>query len=368
MAYKDSDQIANDSNYTLGDYSFRIERTSVPGSTNDQLTAICTQGGKNARKSIQIPSAYQYNGYYVEANGTTADVYAVVGVPKGGSGGEVPGDNPFGINSFPFSSGSYYFGWRNGSAKPKEYYYQLHNLPLFASFSNGYQTQVVAASSSPTVDNWEFGISETQGPGRPINQSTQDIRTAFTYNGRTVYYAIVSTHGNTNPDYFTSYNAGAINVDVLSNAGRIAWLMLYDGATEYEEKTMLVGRFAIELEDAGGDGPESDWDDPEDSGDPEYTLYVEVIGALSGRHNDPIEDPSYSYIPADKDTAKDYGCGGDGGHGGGGGAGAATVVVYKFATNQAGNKEITALAKRHGYGSGGGKGGKGGDGCILVYY
>ena len=93
-----------------------------------------------------------------------------------------------------------------------------------------------------------------------------------------------------------------------------------------------------------------------------------VTGALSGRHNDPIEDPSYSYIPADKDTMKDYGCGGDGGHGGGGGAGASTVIVHKFATNQANSKEVTAIARRHGYGSGGGKGGKGGDGCILVYY
>ena len=67
-------------------------------------------------------------------------------------------------------------------------------------------------------------------------------------------------------------------------------------------------------------------------------------------------------------TVKDYGCGGDGGHGGGGGAGASTVVVHKFATNQANSKEVTAIARRHGYGSGGGKGGKGGDGCILVYY
>lgn len=137
---------------------------------------------------------------------------------------------------------------------------------------------------------------------------------------------------------------------------------------------ILVGRFSIDLEDAGGVGPGSDWTDPGDydpdweEGDPTHTLYVTVTGALSGRHNDPIVDSSYSYIPADKDTVKDYGCGGDGGHGGGGGAGASTVVVHKFATNQANSKEITAIARRHGYGSGGGKGGKGGDGCILIYY
>ena len=124
--------------------------------------------------------------------------------------------------------------------------------------------------------------------------------------------------------------------------------MLYDGeSSEYETDEVMVGRFAIDLGDAGGVGPGSDWTDPGDydedweEGDPTQTLYVEVIGALSGRHNDPIVDPSYSYIPADKDTVKDYGCGGDGGHGGGGGAGASTVVIHKFATNQANFKEVT---------------------------
>ena len=83
MAYKDSGEIAANSNYALGDYSFRIERTSVPGSTNDKIEAICTnKGGKNARKSIQVPSSTQMLGWYVEANDTTADVYAIVGIPK----------------------------------------------------------------------------------------------------------------------------------------------------------------------------------------------------------------------------------------------------------------------------------------------
>ena len=113
--------------------------------------------------------------------------------------------------------------------------------------------------------------------------------------------------------------------------------------------------------------------EPEPEPEPEpdeitRTLYITVTGALSGRHNDPGKDPSYSYLPADKSTIADYGCGGDGGHGGGGGAGASNVVVYKFATDKADSKEITAITKRPGFGSGGGKGGKGGDGCILVYY
>ena len=143
--------------------------------------------------------------------------------------------------------------------------------------------------------------------------------------------------------------------------------------------TFLVARFAIDLHDAGGTvdpslGGGIDWIDPGDwetdweTGDPTHTLELDVVGALSGRHNDPLHDTSYSYTPEDQKPQAVYGSGGDGGHGGGGGGGASTVVVYKFATDKANSKEITALARRHGYGSGGGKGGKGGDGCILIYY
>lgn len=133
---------------------------------------------------------------------------------------------------------------------------------------------------------------------------------------------------------------------------------------------MLVARFAIDLGEAGGyPGGGGDWTQPGDwNPDPTTTLHLTVSGALSGRHNDPIDDPSYSYVPADKATVKGYASGGDGGNGGGGGGGASTIIVRQFATNKANYKDILALAKRHGYGSGGGKGGKGGDGCILIYY
>ena len=320
MAYKDSDELQANENYALGEYSFRIERSSVPGSSNDQITAICTQGGKNARKSIQVPSSTQIEGWYVEANETEASVYAKILVQ---SGTLVPVDIPQAslitlewgelhptVTVSPFSTAT---AWYSDA-------YPHHNI------------EYVKASSEPTGSGSGY-------IGGPIT--------------------------NLNPN-FTEYSS-----EYSSQA--IAWTMIY-GVQEDEEKEQLIARFAIDLEDAGGDGPGSDWTDPGDYDpdwepeDPTHTLYVEVTGALSGRHNDPIEDPSYSYIPADKDTIKDYGCGGDGGHGGGGGAGASTVVIHKFATNQANSKEVTAIARRHGYGSGGGKGGKGGDGCILVYY
>ena len=202
------------------------------------------------------------------------------------------------------------------------------------------------------------------------SDSYYQLSQTITNQGKTAYYTVNASSAS-QVSTWSDIDEGAPN-----NTGTItpndAWLLVYQNDNTTEER--LVGRFAINLEDAGGDGPGSDWIDPGDydpnweEGDPTHTLYVEVTGALSGRHNDPIVDPSYSYIPADKDTVKDYGCGGDGGHGGGGGAGASTVVIHKFATNQANSKEVTAIARRHGYGSGGGKGGKGGDGCILVYY
>ena len=353
-AHKDSDQIATDSNYALGDYSFRIERTSVPGSINDKIEAICTdKDGKNARKSIQLPSTTKLDGYYVEANESEATVYALVQIPIGDEHtsplipqGVASGD---GNVTWTVSEGRYDF-IRGGTAGCTN-----------GSDASGFSIYAVTASAEPFI--YEYG-EHWGGQDRNINSHNA---ASFTYNGKTVYYGGVTTTFSKDPSMNPTLNASSSN---------IAWTMIYGtpSGDEYETKQVMIGRFAIDIEDAGGVGPGSDWVDPGDydpeweEGDPTHTLYVEVTGALSGRHNDPIVDPSYSYIPADKDTVKDYGCGGDGGHGGGGGAGASTVVIHKFATNQANSKEVTAIARRHGYGSGGGKGGKGGDGCILVYY
>jgi len=346
MATKDSEELKSDERYPLGDYSFRIERSSVPGSTNDKIEAICTKGGKNARKSIQVPSSTELYGWYVEANEDTTDVYAVIisdqynlvspFIPSD----LIPG-NTYGryiLETISGSSNLIKTVWMDG-----------------ASIVNASLTPVATSLYSPETGGWSMDYN---------------AGSKFTYQGKTVYYGVVSATF----EYWNSFGSGSRSASQQYDAPMLAWIMFYGMSGSEEEKEILVGRFAIDLEDAGGDGPGSDWDDPGDydpdweEGDPTHTLYVTVTGALSGRHNDPIVDPSYSYIPADKETVKDYGCGGDGGHGGGGGAGASTVVVHKFATNQANNKEVTAIARRHGYGSGGGKGGKGGDGCILVYY
>ena len=339
-AHKDSDQIPSNQNYTLGDYSFRIERSSVPGSTNDKIEAICTdKDGHNARKSIQVPSSTQLDGWYVEANETEATVYAV----------------------FSSSGPSVAYTQLNGTKV--DMYGATHDYDLYTS--DGYVVAIPYIPRDVAVIYSESSQISYLSHNPQTGSMTPGVQNLFPItldDGRIVYYSGQA-------GYSIRYTpipptAGTSDLNLIAN-------MLFSQGINGEK---LIGRFAIDIKDAGGDGPESDWTDPGDYDpdwepeDPTHTLYVEVTGALSGRHNDPIEDPSYSYIPSDKNTVKDYGCGGDGGHGGGGGAGASTVIIHKFATNQANSKEVTALARRHGYGSGGGKGGKGGDGCILIYY
>ena len=336
MAHKDSEELKTNERYPLGEYSFRIERTSVPGSTNDKIEAICTdKDGKNARKSIQVPSTAQIDGWYVEANETEASVYIVVS--KSGE-----------INAIlSVADGD----WLGRQSAPTGY--RCSATPQIGLSSQG---------ASVYLTQYNGGVYSAKSTANTIGSSLDTT-------GHSSAGAWSAANKSDTFKYLNSSQSSGIGIptSTINPNGKSIDYIGFNG-----EK--LVARFAIDIEDAGGVGPGSDWYDPGDydpgwePGEPTHTLHVEVAGALSGRHNDPLNDPSYSYIPADKDTEKDYGCGGDGGHGGGGGAGASSVIVHKFATNRANDKEITAIAKRHGYGSGGGKGGKGGSGCILVYY
>ena len=318
MATKESGEISG-SKYNLGDYKFELVQEPVSGSTSIKYTAVCRHAGKAARKSIIVPG--KFISWYVDANDTTADVYVVL---------KEPSSKVQDVNLSEVSSMYYSYGPAMDKYWP--------NIAVWADFkARVYFSGLDAQTSSPITLSY--------------------------YAAKDIYYGNIDLNGkNPSPIY------GPATLDYLT-------LLPQGHASDYgEEKSYLVGRFPIELKDAGGVGPGSDWTDPgdydedRDPEDPTTTLYLTVTGALSGRHNDPLHDTSYSYTPADKATVKDYGCGGDGGNGGGGGAGAANVVVFKFATNEADHKDITTIAKRHGYGSGGGKGGKGGDGCILIYY
>ena len=373
MAVKDSEELKSDERYPLGDYSFRIERSSVPGSSNDKIEAICTdKDGKNARKSIQLPSTTKMDGWYVEANSTEATVYAIVEVPEGEEG-----EKEYEGQTVAYTSPEAAF-WEFGtnhnrsfaegvSGESEIYAYTWASIDYPTGIATGF------CSLSPFSGTDVSTYTEQQQEHRSEYHFTANQNYDSEYQQYYYWYTLASGDERMYEGLIYAPPKSIINFptynvyEILLFAGR-------DKPKKYKTTEIMVGRFKIELEDAGGVGPGSDWVDPGDYDpdwepeDPTHTLYVTVTGALSGRHNDPIVDSSYSYIPSDKDTVKDYGCGGDGGHGGGGGAGASTVVVHKFATNQANSKEVTALARRHGYGSGGGKGGKGGDGCILVYY
>ena len=100
----------------------------------------------------------------------------------------------------------------------------------------------------------------------------------------------------------------------------------------------------------------------------EYPVEVTLSGARSGRHNDPLYDTSYSYLPIAPQKQSVYGSGGRGGHGGGGGAGASTVIIHELGDDMWNKLLVKTILQSHGYGSGGGQGGQGGDGCILIYY
>ena len=351
-AHKDSDQIAAGDSYQLGEYTFTIQNVVSEGER--VIQAHCSGPNGNAAHGITVPTSTQLSGWHVEANGNTADIYCTIIVNKKGTAT----DKLYPGVSVPFSgSASYSSGEHELSANG-------------AVFINSYGT-IFAVGAFPI-----FGTAQAWAmPGPAIHTYNIGPGGINWLQGKPIYIDTVnSAYDKVNyPAEFSGTYDHVI----------AAYVALYGDSTgeEIETEDVLLGRFPIDIVDAGGVGPDSDWGDPGDydyndypdpderePDDPTYTLNLNATGALSGRHNDPLNDTSYSYVPADKATVKPYGCGGDGGHGGGGGAGASTVVVHKFATSRADSKEITALAKRHGYGSGGGKGGKGGDGMVLIYY
>ncbi len=369
MAHNESGLMSLDTRtYGLGGYIFGL--SAQVGDSSTTCIVTCTHEGQAAMRRQTINGKAE--GWYVEADETEATVYAKIRIEAqeadtGGIVKPVPKASTVHLARGPITAGNYADEiWLTADAVTAQRY------------DNNKRHWAVMASSNP---NSTYHYLEKRN-GNVTTDQDYPLNSSYTLNGLTVYYSVdtfgwareiivcepVEAQGN-NPKY-----------------GGIAWEMIY-GRSEAEDGDKLVARFAIELAEADG-GPEGGWigpgggwiepsgvwDEPGDvdydwePGDPTHTLRLNVTGALSGRHNDPVEDPSYSYTPYDQDSVPGYGCGGDGGHGGGGGAGASTVIVRQFATGKAKSKEITALARRHGYGSGGGKGGKGGDGIILIYY
>ena len=355
MAYNDSGTMQANTPYNLGDYQFNCVFDDS-GSMGTRAQASMKKDGQTVYKSVSIPNSAIILGYTVEANESEATVYAHI---------KSQAETPIPVEIPQAGTVSLMWGTRSWSRSASPY---STLTAWYADPEPHHGISVIRAASSPVAGERNY---------------------QYTYNGKTVYYAddgngfIGNEISDLSPN-FTEHKSTYTN-------GAVAWAIVY-GSWEEKEEEIIVGRFAIDLGDAGGypggggagcsddggggdegyDGDDwdepGDWDEEWEPGDPYKTLHVEVTGATSGRHNDPLNDTSYSYVPSEKSTVKKYGCGGDGGHGGGGGAGASTVIVHRLATNQANSHEVTALARRHGYGSGGGKGGKGGDGIVLIYY
>ena len=406
MAHLETKVISLNEKYRLGKYEFSIKTRDIP--QTDLMDIIATATGPNGKmgaKTMQVPKTAEIEGWYVNASSTTADVY----VKLGESGSDIP-----------YTTVSLDTPTSNGYLRP---YYD--SVPVAIPYGN--RNAYFAMASEPTVlgltqyNDFLYVCVISGNIGASYNNYALSTENS-------VWIGIVTYANVQGAQVFSKQNINASSLNLISIPASTVDPENKTLEPDFQGGEYLIGRFEIDIRIAGGtagnndgysdtggsgdsssgDGgytvddngnivnydPDTGWQDlddgqetlwPGDEGypdpeDPDYpgddepyyppskTLYLEVEGALSGRHNDPLNDTSYSYVPADKATVKSYGYGGDGGHGGGGGGGASSVIVYKFATDKADSKEITVKPKRHGYGSGGGKGGKGGDGCILIYY
>ena len=379
MAHKESGTIAPADTYTLGEYVFRISRSYNEDEDATTITATCTKGSETAYRQKFFPGNVLIENWYVDANDTTADVYANIQIP-GGEADSYTSD----LVDYPLLKGELFatvtvisqnVTYGTGTVRVKDCDVISYGGTGSGSYYMGIKCSETEASLPATLTVASGKITNGVYSETPL-YTTAGLAGSYTHLGLTAYYRWIGIldHDLSPNMYRTTININyphKVDYNQADAAGKAAWTVLYGTPhyTELEEDNILIGRFEIDLHDAGGTGPDSDWEDPGDwNEDPETLLSMGVAGALSGRHNDPLNDKSYSYLPMDNEAEAYYGCGGEGGFGGGGGGGAASVIVYEFATDKANQKEVGAHTKRYGYGSGGGKGGKGGDGCIIIYY
>lgn len=378
MAYTSSGDLGNGATYNLGNYQIRLTTSTDPEMDKPILVTYFHGPEGGALKRTNLEEGAKLVSWHVEATETEASVYARLQVNKNpvsassdllpdsvGQPIPITGGVLAEIEEHMYASIRYINIKEEITGVTMACQYQLETSSIKFIFASPIPVTVYLRHTSTAIHYNQYN-QETHR--EDLEQITPlNVTNPTTHDGKTAYYLF---HEVVHSSNVKSVSAPSVNGTITPDP-IIPWVMLY-GTLEYDDTDAeiderLIATFPINLVDADG-GPEGNWEGPGDTGDPNTTIHLTVIGALSGRHNDPLNDTSYSYTPADKSTIKPYGCGGDGGNGGGGGAGASTVVVRKFATDKASNKEILASAKRHGYGSGGGKGGTGGDGCILIYY
>lgn len=360
MAYDDSGELsAEQKTYSLGGYSFdlKVENVHEPGEPDVvSVFAIChSPDGNRETVPKDFPSGTKLQSWRVEANETEATVYATLkqDVPEIDTG-NLP--QPFAV-----SDGSFWVQspstTHTGSGDAQIVWFA--DTDLFANNQGWLGVQI--CSSSPNAS-----ITKTAKWSGGERTETLKCTASYTYQGKTVYYYDHAYGQDYNFIYvYQGYTTSGFTVNKLTQGfslrkpQEVAWAAIYgNGGEEKDAEEVMIARFAIDIREADG-GPDGDWDEPGDTGDPSYTLNVSVTGASSGSNNG---------TPLEPGQTGGYGNGGTGGNGGGGGAGASTVIIYDFATDKAGTVNQEATAQGPGTGGPGGKGGKGGDGCILIFY
>ena len=350
MAHTAIGQIGPNDAYELGTYRFTVAYAYDQSLNATTLQALCGREGHELKAATKkVAKQAEIVSWSIEANDTTADVYAVVKIYL-----DKVRKSDFFPNGIKYGNAPV----RNGSD------YEFDGAEVGIAWKVSESSNILnSVGASKQFGTWESYNLYPSGQKYNIKTKTPS---PFTHQGKTVYVATVYTVERSKKNLPVNILGAEYSPDL------IAWTAIYGEKVgeDYEIKEVLIGRFAIDPHEAGATGPDSFWIDPLDWNiDPTTVLNLTVDGALSGRHNDPLnENADYSYIPTDREKATGYGFGGNGGHGGGGGGGASTIVVNRFATDRANSKNIVTKPKRHGYGSGGGKGGEGGDGCILIYY
>lgn len=352
MAYNDSGELlASQSTYSLGGYTFELKVQTVhePGEPDVvSVFAICRgPDGTRETQAVDFTEGTVVENWYVEANETEASVYVKTSAniqPL-----ETTWDQPIKIGGAIYSHPDIAPTYRT--------VVQFYDNAAFANAPGGTRHIYMCASAAPGT--FEVGTDTLYYPDGRIQSQRVLTLTAdneYTYNGKTVYHSViaVSTGGGVFDRSENSNTPWTENITVPETA----WMMIYGEEVGPNENEKLIARFAIDIREADG-GPDGDWDEPGDTGDPSYTLNVSVTGASSGSNNE---------TPLEPGQTGGYGNGGTGGNGGGGGAGASTVIIYEFATDKAGTVNQEATAQGPGTGGPGGKGGKGSDGCILIFY
>ena len=336
MAYNESGELSPSQSYQLGGYTFQLRSNYDSDEEVTGIVARMTYNGETKVQGIDIDGQVTIESWSVEANETEASVYCTIEKHKRDKGTATdklyPGVTVPISNSANYSSG-------------------IHDLMAYGTtFLCAASIGIYGCSKVPgsfTAQSWAY-------PGPQVHTYSRNMNTRYEVNGKPVYY------NNTGAVYDTVTNPKRSSID---NVLILCYIALYGDFTPEEKEESseeLIGRFEIDLETAGG-GPDGDWDEPGDTGDPSYTLNVSVTGASAGTHNS-------ENVPLDGEIQSVYGSGGNGGNGGGGGAGASTVIIYEFATDKAGSVNQEAYAREAGAGGPGGPGGRGADGCIIIFY